>query len=286
MALRVNPDVDAGTHAKITTGRAENKFGIPYADAAALYARAASLPGVRPVGLALHIGSQIVTLAPYRAAFARAAALVRDLRGAGLAVSRMDCGGGFGIGYRDEPGAAPEALRRRAAGGVRRAGPRADGRAGALAGRAGRRAARQCAADQGGGPLRRARRRHERPGAAGDVRRLARRSCRCRRCDATEAAAPVDLVGPVCETARHLRPRPRCCRGCAPGDRVALLDAGAYGAVMSSTYNARPLAPIALIDGARWATIRPRQTHRGTLGRRERTRLPGLMRAAAGNTTR
>ncbi|MBN8889514.1 MAG: alanine racemase, partial [Rhodospirillales bacterium] len=80
VALRINPDVDAGTHAKITTGRAENKFGIPYAEAVELYARAASLPGIRPVGLALHIGSQILSVAPYRAAYTRAAELVHALR--------------------------------------------------------------------------------------------------------------------------------------------------------------------------------------------------------------
>ncbi|HET8996333.1 MAG TPA: alanine racemase, partial [Acetobacteraceae bacterium] len=101
VALRVNPDVDAGTHAKISTGRAQDKFGIPYADAVDLYAYAAGCPGLRPVGLALHIGSQITTLAPYRAAFARAAELVRALRAAGQSVTRLDCGGGLGIGYRD-----------------------------------------------------------------------------------------------------------------------------------------------------------------------------------------
>ncbi len=141
IALRVNPDVDAGTHAKITTGRADNKFGIPYADAAALYAHAATLPGIAPVGIALHIGSQILSLAPYRAAYARAAELVRELRAAGQHVLRMDCGGGLGIGYRDDSGATPAAF----AGALRAAfaglGPGADGRARPLAGRPGRRAA-------------------------------------------------------------------------------------------------------------------------------------------------
>ena len=102
VALRINPDVDAGTHVKITTGLSRNKFGIPYADAPALYARAAGLPGVRPVGIALHIGSQILSLPPYAAAFQRAAEMVRALRAQGLAVRRVDCGGGLGIAYRDE----------------------------------------------------------------------------------------------------------------------------------------------------------------------------------------
>ena len=110
VALRVNPDVDAGTHAKITTGKAENKFGIPYDDALALYAHAASLPGVEPVGIALHIGSQILSMGPYRAAYARAADLVRALRASGQRITRVDCGGGLGIGYRDTPGLSPVAF--------------------------------------------------------------------------------------------------------------------------------------------------------------------------------
>ena len=97
VVLRINPDVDAGTHAKISTGRAHDKFGVPYAQAAALYAHAASLPGIRPIGLAVHIGSQILSLAPYRAAYARLAELVRALRTAGHAVETVDCGGGLGI---------------------------------------------------------------------------------------------------------------------------------------------------------------------------------------------
>lgn len=110
IALRVNPDVDAGTHSKITTGLAGNKFGVPYRHAAPLYASAVALPGLRLVGLAVHIGSQVLSLAPYRAAYARIAGLVRDLRAAGHAVSTVDCGGGLGIGYRNEPVTGPAAL--------------------------------------------------------------------------------------------------------------------------------------------------------------------------------
>ncbi|MGC4106963.1 MAG: alanine racemase [Thermomicrobiales bacterium] len=169
VALRVNPDVDAGTHAKITTGTAETKFGIPYAEAAAVYARAAALPGVVPVGLALHIGSQILSMAPYRAAFACAADLVRALRAQGLAVGRVDCGGGLGIGYGEEADASPAALAgalRGAFGGI---GSGTDGRARALAGRAGRRAARQRGAGQGGRTVRGAGRRDERSHASRHV---------------------------------------------------------------------------------------------------------------------
>jgi diaminopimelate decarboxylase len=257
VALRVNPDVDAGTHAKITTGRAENKFGIPYADAPALYARAAALPGIVPVGLALHIGSQILSLAPYRAAFARAAALVRELRTLGLPVRRMDCGGGLGIGYRDEPGAAPAAF----AGALQAAFAGMDldllvepGRW--LVGPAGLLLAsvvltkgeeRFVVLDAAMNDL-------VRPAMYdawhGIVPLAAAR--------AQAAPALVDVVGPVCESGDTFA-RARALPPLAAGDRVAILDAGAYGAVMSSAYNARPLAPIALVDGSRWSEIRPRQ---------------------------
>lgn len=258
VALRINPDVDAGTHAKITTGLAENKFGIPYADAAALYGRAASLPGVRPVGLALHIGSQILTLAPYRAAFARAAALVRELRAAGHVVSRMDCGGGLGIGYRDEPGASPAAF----AGALRAAfgameldlmvepGRWLVGPAGVLLA-----TVLLTKGEERFAVLDAAMTELVRPAMYDAWHAIVPLSP----VRATAPLAPVDLVGPVCETADTFA-RARLLPRLAAGDRVAVLDAGAYGAVMSSTYNARPLAPIALVDGARWATIRPRQT--------------------------
>ncbi len=110
VALRVNPDVDAGTHAKITTGLAQNKFGIAYDDAVPLYRQAAAMPGIEPIGLAVHIGSQILSLAPYRAAYGRLAEMVRGLREQGLTVRSVDCGGGLGIPYRDEPAPLPGAL--------------------------------------------------------------------------------------------------------------------------------------------------------------------------------
>ncbi len=258
VALRINPDVDAGTHAKITTGTAKDKFGIAYHEAAAVYARAASLPGVEPVGLALHIGSQILSTAPYRAAFARAAELVRTLRAAGLAVRRVDCGGGLGIGYRDGPGASPAAL----AGAIRAAFGGLDlelmvepgrwlvGPAGVLLAevvlvKGGRFVVLDAAMNE-----------LMRPAlydAWHGVVPLAAR-------DAVGAIAPVDVVGPVCESSDTFA-RARLLPLLAPGARVALLDAGAYGAVMSSTYNARPLAPIAMVDGDRWAVIRDRQPH-------------------------
>ncbi len=259
VVLRINPDVDAGTHAKITTGLAENKFGIAYAEAAALYAHAATLPGLRPVGLALHIGSQITALAPYRAAFARAAALVRDLRAAGQTVTRMDCGGGLGIGYRDEPGASPAAF----AGALRAAFAGLDlhlmvepGRW--LVGPAGVLLASVVLTKNDGRIV-------VLDGAMTELLRPAMYDAwhgilPLSAVRAAAPAGPVDVVGPVCESADTFA-RGRALPALLAGDRVALLDAGAYGAVMSSTYNARPLAPIVLVDGDRacWATIRPRQ---------------------------
>jgi diaminopimelate decarboxylase len=257
VALRINPDVDAGTHAKITTGKAENKFGIPYADAAALYARAATLPGVAPVGIALHIGSQILSLAPYRAAYARAAELVRALRAAGQVVSRVDCGGGLGIGYRDGPGASPTAF----AGTLRAAFAGLDvqlmvepGRW--LVGPAGLLLASVVLtkADDRFAVIDAAMNDLVRPAMYDAWHAIVPLSAG----NAMGTVRPVDVVGPVCESGDTFAVA-RALPSLAGGDRVAILDAGAYGAVMSSTYNARPLAPIALVDGARWAVIRPRQ---------------------------
>lgn len=259
IVLRINPDVDAGTHAKITTGRADNKFGVPAAEAVTLYAHAAALPGIVPVGLALHIGSQILSLAPYHAAYARAAGLVRELRAAGHEVSRVDCGGGLGIGYGDEAGASPEAF----AGALRKAFGELDvslmvepGRW--LVGPAGVLLAsvvlvkgdgRFVVLDAGMNDL-------VRPAMYDAWHGIVPLSA----VDILRPASPVDIVGPVCETGDTFA-RNRALAPLRAGARVAILDAGAYGAVMSSTYNARPLAPIAMVDGERWATIRERQPH-------------------------
>ncbi len=259
VALRVNPDVDAGTHAKITTGRADNKFGIGLDAAPALYAHAATLPGVRPVGLALHIGSQIGAMAPYRAAFGRVAGLVRALREAGHPVSRLDCGGGLGIRYRDETEGSPEAL----AGAMQGAFGGLDlqlmiepGRW--LAGPAGVLLAGVVLTKTTAG-----RRFTVLDAAMNDLLRPAMYDSwhgvvPLSPVDALAPAAATDIVGPVCETGdtfARRRPLPAL----SPNARVAILDTGAYGSVMSSTYNARPLAAQVMVDGDRWAVIRPRQ---------------------------
>jgi len=256
IVLRINPDVDAGTHAKITTGKADNKFGIPYGEAIALYAHAAHLPGIRPQGLALHIGSQILSMAPYRAAFTRAADMIRFLRSAGHSVARMDCGGGLGIGYGDEPGASPAAF----AGALRQVFGGMDLE---LATEPGRWLAAPAGVLLASVVLTKGDGRFMVLDAA--MNDLVRPSMY----DAWHGIVPlsannggvereIDVVGPVCETgdtfarARRMAPVPA-------GQRVAILDAGAYGAVMSSTYNSRPLAAIAMVDGGKWTTIRARQ---------------------------
>jgi diaminopimelate decarboxylase len=262
VALRVNPDVDPRTHAKITTGRGENKFGIPLAEAPALYARMAALPGIRPVGLATHIGSQITAgMAAYQAAYRALADLVRALRAQGLAVERVDCGGGLGIPYRNEPAPSPAALAgaiKAALGDLGVALMVEPGRW--IAGPAGVLLAAVIIEKRTG-----ARRFVILDAAMNDLVRPAMYEAwhgilPVAPADLVAPTAPCDVVGPVCETGDTFatdRGLPRL----ASGSLVAILDAGAYGAAMSSTYNARPLAAEVLVDGARFAVVRERQTH-------------------------
>jgi diaminopimelate decarboxylase len=259
IALRINPDVDAGTHAKITTGRADNKFGIAYDHAAALYAHAAGLPGIRPVGVALHIGSQILSTQPYRAAYARTAKLVTGLRAAGQHVEIVDCGGGLGIGYRNEPAPSPVALAGAIAEAFDGLGVKVALEPGRwLVGQAGLLLASVLLQKQTG-----ARRFVVLDAAMNDLLRPAMYDAwhgvvPLSAVDALAPLSPADLVGPVCETGDTFA-RDRLLPPLAPHARVAILDAGAYGSVMSSTYNARPLAAEVLVDGDRWAVIRARQ---------------------------
>ncbi|HVC61909.1 MAG TPA: diaminopimelate decarboxylase [Acetobacteraceae bacterium] len=261
IALRVNPDVDAATHAKIATGRAGDKFGIPWADAAALYARAAALPGIAPTGLATHIGSQILSLAPFRAAYARIAALVAGLRVAGQSVETVDCGGGLGIPYRNEPAPGPNGL----AGALRAAFHNLDVRLKLEPGRwlvapAGVLLSTVVLTRQTAGT-----RFVVLDAAMNDLIRPAMYDAwhavvPLSAADAVAPVTPADIVGPVCESGDTFA-RNRLLPLLARNARVAILDAGAYGSVMSSTYNARPLAAEIMVDGARWAVIRDRQTH-------------------------
>ena len=259
LVIRVNPDVDADTHAKITTGRAENKFGIAWDEAEAVYAYAGTLPGLRPLGLAVHIGSQILSLAPFRAAFGRVAELVTRLRASGHTVTRVDCGGGIGVPYG--AGASPSL------GGFASALAETLGGLGLdlilepgrwLVAPAGVLLASVVLAKQTG-----TRRFIVLDAAMNDLVRPAMYDAwhGIVPVSAADAAGPVmaaDIVGPVCETGDTFA-RERSLPLLGPEALVAILDAGAYGAVMSSTYNARPLAAAALVDGTRYAVISPRQ---------------------------
>jgi diaminopimelate decarboxylase len=259
IALRVNPDVDAGTNDKITTGRATDKFGIPYDEAVGLYSQAAAMPGIEPVGLAMHIGSQILGLAPYRDAFGRIADLIHAIRQQGLSITGVDCGGGLGIPYRNEPAPSPAGL----AAAMKQAFHNLDVRLSMepgrwLVGPAGVLLASVVLVKQT--PFE--------PfvvldAAMTDLVRPAMYDAwhgiiPVSATDAGGIASPVSVVGPVCESGDTFA-RSRSLPPLAPNAYVAILDAGAYGAVMSSTYNARPMAAEVWVDQGRWSVIRDRQ---------------------------
>lgn len=265
VVLRVNPDVDARTHAKITTGKKENKFGIDFAEARALYARAAKNPRLRPVGLACHIGSQIMTLGPFNAAFRRLGSLVADLRGTGHTVEKLDLGGGLGIRYKDEIPPDPAAYARLIAAVAARLDVKVVVEPGRfLVGNAGALLTRVLYIKAG-----RSRSFVILDAAMNDLMRPALY-------DAWHDIVPVaksrrksfvaDVVGPVCETT-DIFARARRLPVLASGDLVAVLSAGAYGAAMASDYNSRPLVPEVLVKGRSFAVIRPRQSVEAMLSR-------------------
>ena len=261
IALRVNPDVDAGTHAKITTGKKENKFGIEWTQAHAVYRRARDLPGIEVVAVACHIGSQLTELQPFRDAFLRLRDLVAILRGDGFDIRRLDLGGGLGVPYDGETPPSPAEYAKVIAATLGDLGCRIVVEPGrALVGNAGLLVTEVIYVKEG------ATRTFVIVDAAmNDLIRPALY-------DATHAIAPVveplpgaeprlvDVVGPVCETgdtfARQLALPPL-----AAGDLVVLRTAGAYGAAMSSTYNARPLVPEVMVDGDRFAVVRARPSY-------------------------
>ncbi|MGD9614211.1 MAG: diaminopimelate decarboxylase [Alphaproteobacteria bacterium] len=265
VAIRVNPDVDALTHAKISTGKKENKFGIDIDDAVDAYGLAAALPGVEPVGVAVHIGSQLLDLAPFRRAFGRVAELVLELRGAGFAVTRLDLGGGLGIRYHAENPPEPAvyaALVREIFGTFDLDLAFEPGRA--LCGPSGLLVARVVYVKDGA-----TRRFVIIDAAMNDLIRPALYDAwhdivPVRLPASGAVLTPADVVGPVCETGdtfaagRDLPPL-------AEDDLLALTNTGAYGAVMSSTYNSRPLVPEVLVSENRFAVIRARPSFEAML---------------------
>ncbi len=279
IAIRVNPDVEAGTLDQISTGRKTDKFGVDWAEAPALFREAAALPGLSIDGVAVHIGSQLLGLEPYRAAFRRVAELARALRAEGLAIRRLDLGGGLGIRYRDETPPPLEDYARIVAAEtagldceiVVEPGRRLVGPAGILLARVvaiketpGR---RFVIVDAGMNDL-------VRPmmyGAWHEILPL-------RAAPEGAERRPADVVGPVCESTDRFAEQ-RLLPPLAAGDLLGFCDAGAYGAVMASTYNGRPLAPEVLARGDRFDVVRARPSFEQSLALE---RLPGWLAAPEG----
>ena len=256
VALRVNPDVDAKTHDKISTGRAQDKFGIAFDQADALYARAADMDGIDMTGLAIHIGSQLTSLAPFEAAFARLGELCRRLRAGGVSVSRLDLGGGLGISYDGGTGidlADYGALVQRTGRELKAHITLEPGRW--MAGPAGLLLSRVVRVKQIGNKqfaiVDMAMNDLLRPalyGAWHKVDAVVPRS---------GAEAPVDIVGPICESGDVIAPD-RIMPELRAGDLIAVRDAGAYGAVMASNYNSRLTAAEVMVRGGDAVLIRAR----------------------------
>ena len=254
--LRVNPDVDAGTHAKISTGMKENKFGVPIDEAGAIFARLAALPGLNMRGIALHIGSQLFDLAPLEAAYGKIGALMAELRAAGHAIDRVDLGGGLGVPYeRDKVPPAPAdygAMVARATRGWDATLYFEPGRV--IVGNAGVLLTRVIWVKPG----------VARPWVIVDaaMNDLARPAMYDAWHD-FEAVAPsgarmnANIAGPVCESGDTFA-KARDIDAVQAGDLAIFRTAGAYGATMASTYNSRPLVPEVMVDGDRFAVVADR----------------------------
>jgi diaminopimelate decarboxylase len=262
ISIRVNPDIDPRTHAKIATGKAENKFGIPISRAREVYARAAKLAGVRVIGVDMHIGSQIVELDPFDDAFALLAEFVGVLRVDGHVISHVDLGGGLGIPYREdnEPPPDPDAYAAIVKGATKTLGCKLIFEPGRLiVGNAGILVTRVITikrgeaktfviVDAGMNDL-------VRPTlyeAHHDIKPVRQAAVGARRITA-------DVVGPVCESGDYLA-LDRALVEPQAGELLAVMTAGAYGAVQAGTYNSRPLVPEVLVRNDEWALVRPRQT--------------------------
>ena len=263
VALRVNPGVDAGTHAKISTGGEETKFGVAYGRARQVFAEAGRLPGINVKGIAVHIGSQLTRLGPFESAFKRVADLAVALREDGHAISTLDLGGGLGIPYEEESDAPPMpaaygAMVRRLVGHL---GCRLIFEPGRLlVGNAGILVTRVITVKQAT-----SRRFLVIDAAMNDLIRPTLYDAYHHMIPVREPATGGDrqtfeVVGPVCETGDVLG-HDRRLPVMEAGDLLAIMSAGAYGAAMSSTYNARPLIPEVLVEGARAAVVRRRPTY-------------------------
>jgi diaminopimelate decarboxylase len=260
ISFRVNPDVDARTHAKISTGKKGDKFGIPISTAREVYARTAKLPGIRIAGIDMHIGSQITDLQPFDDAYALLAEFVQTLRADGHVIDHVDVGGGLGIPYKDDnepppdPSRYAEVVRRHTASlgtkVIMEPGRMMVGNAGILV-------TRVIYVKENEG--------HTFVIVDGAMNDLIRPTLydahhEIRPIVEPKAGAPkpkVDVVGPICESGDYLA-LGRKLPAVKPGDLLAVMTAGAYGAVQAGTYNTRPLSPEVLVKGADFAVIRPR----------------------------
>lgn len=261
ITIRVNPDVDARTHAKITTGTAETKFGIPWNRARSAYALAARLKGIKVVGIDVHIGSQIVDLEPFERAFGKVVDLAAQLRADGHTISRLDLGGGLGVPYivNNEPPPDPSAYGRMATKVTGAVGCQLILEPGRLiAANAGILVTRVLYIKQG-----EAKTFAIVDAGMNDLIRPALYDSHHEIVRVNEPSPDAvhkhyDVVGPVCETS-DIFAGDRDLPELKSGELVAILTAGAYGAVMSSAYNARPPAPEVLVKGDLWSVVRPRQ---------------------------
>ena len=259
ITIRVNPDVDAGTHAKITTGRKENKFGIDIDLAREAFAQAGRLPNLNVVGVAMHLGSQLISLEPYRSAIVRVRELIVQLRNDGHRIERFDIGGGLGIVYADEkPPSIPQFLAMVA--------KETSGLGCELTFEPGRRLVGEAGVLVSEVIL-------VKPGVSRTfvvVDAAMNDLIRPTLYEAWHDILPVrqrqdkatircDIVGPICESGDFLA-QDRDLAPLAAGDLIMIRSAGAYGAVMASTYNSRPLVPEVMVDGTRFAVTRPRPT--------------------------
>ena len=267
VSIRVNPDVDAKTHHKISTGKAEDKFGISYKRAREVYARAAALPAIDVTGIDMHIGSQITELEPFEKAFRLMGELTQELRKDGHNIRHLDLGGGLGVPYRGDNDIPPHpdeyaAMVKRTLGHLNLKFVLEPGRM--IVGNAGVLVSRVIYVKDGTS-------KHFviQDAAMNDL-------IRPTLYDAYHEIIPVDeptggatmmtdVVGPVCESGDYLaqgRKLPKV----APGDLLATLTAGAYGAVQAGTYNTRPLVPEVLVKDGKWALVRPRQSYEELIG--------------------
>ena len=276
IAFRVNPDVDAKTHHKIATGKAENKFGVPFEEAPALYALASKLPGIAPSGVHMHIGSQITELAPFKNAFALLNELVGSLRAQGFAIAFVNLGGGLGIPYRSDHPAPPlpEDYARLVAQQVGGLGLRLLFEPGRMiAGNAGILVSRVLYVKRGASKTFTIV-----DAAMNDLMRPTLYEAYHEILPVTEpeSGTPTivtDVAGPVCETGDYLalaRPLPEL----QAGDLISVMTAGAYGAVLASEYNSRLLVPEVLVAGNRYSVTRPRPGYDDMLAKE---RLPNWL---------